>query len=674
MARVQTTSSNGAEVLEQPTLTAVDFGKALCSDLPSAERREWLVTNGIGGFASGTVAGLLTRRYHGLLVAALNPPLGRTLLVSKMDETVFYDGVEYPLFANRWGGDVVDPRGYLMIDRFHLEGAIPVWTYAFADALLEKRIWMEQGANTTYVHYRLLRSTGPVKLTLKALVNYRDYHSSTHAGDWRMPIEAVDQGIRVSAFEGATPFFVLSDLAEASIQHDWYRNYYLSVEAYRGLDAVEDHLLAASFEATLEPGNALTLAMSTEERPDLDGKAAYHRRTTYEAEQLVSAALDDAPLDVRHLALAADQCIVRRRTANVPEGRSVIAGYPWFGDWGRDTMIALPGLTIGTGRPEVAARILRTFAQYVDQGMLPNRFPDAGETPEYNTIDATLWYFEAVRAYFEATKDKRLLGDLFPVLQDIIHWHERGTRYQIHVDSEDGLLYGGEEGVQLTWMDAKVGDWVVTPRMGKPVEVNALWYHALRVVEAFAGLLNEPASAYREAAERTQKGFARFWHEEIGYCYDVLDAPEGDDSCLRPNQLLAVSLKHSPLKYDQQKAIVDLCARRLYTPHGMRSLETSAPAFVPVYGGGPWERDGAYHQGTVWSWLMGPFVEAHFRVYKNASQARSYLKPLLRHLSDHGLGSVSEIFDATAPFTPRGCFAQAWGVAEILRVWRLTQL
>jgi predicted glycogen debranching enzyme len=302
--------------------------------------------------------------------------------------------------------------------------------------------------------------------------------------------------------------------------------------------------------------------------------------------------------------------------------------------------------------------------------MLPNRFPDAGETPEYNTVDATLWYLEAIRACHAATGDDMLLRDLFPVLETIIEWHQRGTRYQIHVDPADGLLYAGEPGVQLTWMDAKVGDYVVTPRIGKPVEVNALWYHGLRTMAAFARRLGMSDASYEAAADQALQSFQRFWNAERGYCYDVLDTPDGDDATLRPNQLLAVSLLHSPLLPEQQRAVVDVCARHLLTPHGLRSLAPDDPAFVAHYGGDPWHRDTAYHQGTVWGWLIGPFIEAHQRVYAQPDIARSFLTPLLRHLSDHGLGSLSEIFDGEAPFTPRGCFAQAWSVAEVLRVWR----
>jgi predicted glycogen debranching enzyme len=355
-----------------------------------------------------------------------------------------------------------------------------------------------------------------------------------------------------------------------------------------------------------------------------------------------------------------------------PDGRTVIAGYHWFGDWGRDTMISLPGLTLVTGRHDVAARILRTCAHFVDQGMLPNRFPDEDETPEYNTVDAALWYFEAISAYHTATGDDVLLRDLFPVLQEIIEWHLRGTRYNIRMDPDDGLICAGKPGVQLTWMDAKVEEWVVTPRIGKPVEISALWYNALRIMAGFAHRLGEAAAAYDAAADQTRASFARFWNAEAGYCYDVLDGPKGNDPTLRPNQLLAVSLPYSPLTEEQQRAVVDACARHLLTSHGLRSLAPDDPAYVGHYGGEQHQRDRAYHQGTVWGWLIGPFVTAYLRVYGDRELARSFLRPLMHHLADHGVGSISEIFDGDPPFTPRGCIAQAWSVAEVLRAWRET--
>ena len=663
----------------------LDFGRELCGDLATAESREWLVTNGIGGFASGTVAGMLTRRYHGLLMAALQPPLGRTLLLPKIDETVEYEGIYpesgrfYPLYVNRWANGTVEPNGHHQINRFHLEGTTPVWTFAFANALLEKRIWMQPGVNSTYIQYKLVRATGPLKMEAKAFVNYRDYHSTTIVNDWQPEINEREHGLSIQMYEGATPFYLLSDKMEMAPQFDWYEDFYLAVEEYRGQnDVQEDHIYAALLHAVLQPGDSLTLVASTEPNPNLDGAAAYAERQAYEALLLKKArnvhpvAL---PKEVEQLVLAADQFIVARPTAKDANGRSVIAGYPWFSDWGRDTMIALPGLTLTTGRPEVAASILRTYAQFVDQGMLPNRFPDAGEHPEYNTVDATLWYFEALRAYHAATGDDALVQDLYPVLQEIIKWHRRGTRYNIQMDEADGLIFAGEEGVQLTWMDAKIDNWVVTSRIGKPVEINALWYNALCIMVDFVKLLDEDPNEYEALAQKAKTGFTRFWNEEMGYCYDVIDGPDADglDGSLRPNQLFAISLPHSPLTTERQRSALDACGRHLLTAHGLRSLSPDDKAYIGHYGGDRYKRDGAYHQGTVWGWLIGAFVSATLRVYGDKEVARSYLTSLLQHhIRAHAVGSISEIFDGDAPFTPRGCVAQAWSVAEVLRTWQET--
>jgi predicted glycogen debranching enzyme len=671
--------NKGATELLHPPF--IDFGREICGHLPAAERREWLVTNGIGGFAMGTVAGLLTRRYHGLLIAALNPPLGRTLLLTKFDETVAYNRRSYPIFANRWAEDLIVPAGaYINLERFHLEGTTPVWSFALADVLLEKQVWMRPGENTTYVRYHLHRANGPVQVVAKAIVNYRDYHSNSKGDGWQMAVRPVERGVQVTAYEGARPFYLLSNSAAITAEHDWYKNFYLSVEAYRGIEPEDDNLFIGSFQATLRPGESLTLVASTEAAPNLDGETAYAEREAYE-QGLLERSLHRDNGTIRQLVLAADQFIVRRQTPTDEDGRTIIAGYPWFSDWGRDTMIALPGLTLATGRAEVAAKILRTFAHFVDQGMLPNRFPDAGETPEYNTVDATLWYFQAVHAYYQTTGDKALLRELFPVLAEIIAWHQRGTRYQIHVDAADHLLYAGEPGVQLTWMDAKVGDWVVTPRIGKPVEINALWYNALRLMADFARILEEEnpksqipnpkSQEYEVLAEQVRQGFGRFWNEAAGYCYDVLDSPDGSGAELRPNQLFAVSLPYSPLAEWQQKGVVDACSRALLTSHGLRSLAVDDPTYIGRYGGDQKQRDAAYHQGTVWGWLIGPFVAAHWRVYRDAEVARSYLRPLFHHLTDHGLGNISEIFEGDPPFTPRGCPAQAWSVAEVLRIWQM---
>jgi predicted glycogen debranching enzyme len=657
----------------------IEFGREICGHLDIAQSREWLVTNGIGGYASGTVAGLLTRRYHGLLVAALNPPLGRTLLLTKLDETALYDNLTYPLHSNRWADGSVNPQGYRHIESFALEGTIPVWRFACADALLEKRICMEQGANTTYIQYTLHRATQPLTLNLKALVNYRDYHGDTQNKGWQMEIKPVEQGICVRANPEAIPFYLFSDSANVFPAHNWYYGFDLAVEKYRGLRDKEDHLHAATLEIALNLGESVTFVASTDKKPNLKGEIALQLRQIQEqkliefwqASRPINA--KKAPAWIEQLVLAADQFIVDRPLPENPNGKTIIAGYHWFSDWGRDTMISLPGLTISTGRPEIARSILRTFARYVDRGMLPNRFPDAGEKPEYNTVDATLWYFEAMGIYYQATEDDDLLKELFPILAEIITWHCRGTRYNIQMDATDGLLYAGETGVQLTWMDAKVGDWVVTPRRGKPIEVNALWYNALGIMAKFARQLGKPHQEYEARLERVLAGFSRFWNPQTGYCYDVLDTPDGDDASLRPNQIFAVSLPESPLNPAQQKGVVDACGRMLFTSHGLRSLSPAHPQYQGYYGGNQLQRDGAYHQGTVWGWLLGAFVLAHLRVYGNLPLAREFLAPMANHLTAHGLGSLSEIFEGDAPMTPRGCIAQAWTVAEVLRAWVATE-
>jgi predicted glycogen debranching enzyme len=676
----------------------IAFGREICCNLDSAESREWLVTNGIGGYASGTIANLLTRRYHGMLVAALKPPLGRTLMLAKLDETAVYADRAYPLYTNRWADSTIEPHGYNCIESFHLEGTTPVWRYALADAILSKRIWMQQGANTTYIQYRLQRGSQPIAIAVKALVNYRDYHHMTSAGDWPVSLETMTQGVCVTAFEGAAPLYLLTDAApEAKFRvstplYNWHYGFNLAAEQRRGLDCCEDHLHAASFHFAIAPGQSLTLIASTEKNPELNGDAALELRRTYEQELLQKCSkASESPDWIEHLVLAADQFIVNRPLPKEPEGKTIIAGYPWFSDWGRDTTIALPGLTICTGRWEIARSILRTFARYVDRGMLPNRFPDAGGAPEYNTADATLWYFEAVRAYCDCTGDEELLSQLWPTLCEIVDWHVNGTRYNIRVDPDDGLICAGESGVQLTWMDAKIGDWVVTPRIGKPIELSALWYNAVQAMTSFARKLGKPHREYQQLGDRTAAGFDRFWNDSTGYCYDVLDGPDGHSISLRPNQIFAVSLpldsipgyaakslsagmgqetRYTPLLTPvQRRAVVDACAQGLLTSHGLRSLSPQHPQYRGTYEGDQLQRDSAYHQGTVWGWLIGPFVLAHLHVYKDPAQARQFLEPMEHHITAGGVGSLGEIFEGDAPHSPRGCTAQAWTVAEVLRAW-----
>jgi predicted glycogen debranching enzyme len=653
---------------------SVRFGREIAGELEVAEQREWLVTNGIGGYGSGTVACTITRGYHGLLVAAVQPPVDRRVMLVKLDETVTYRNASYELAANRWVSGAVAPDGFKNIESIELDGSVPVWRFACAEALIEKRIWMKHGANTTYVAYTVLTAADAIGLSIRAIVDNRVFHNTGQVA-WPAQVEAIEGGLRVtSGGEGSRPLVLLANSGEATIANELYSGFYLPAETARGLNDRDDHVHAGTFQATIAPGATLLVLASAESDPTFEDGALDQRRQRDQS--LIArwngarpAGGDASPPWIDQLVLAADQFIVDRPTASAPDGKSVIAGYHWFEDWGRDTMISLPGLALVTGQVEVAAPILRTFARYVSEGMLPDRFPDAGGQPEYNTIDATLWYFQAIRAYHDASGDDGLLRELWPKLTDIVQWHVNGTRYDIKVDAADGLLRGGVEGVQLTWMDAVVGGRVITPRIGKPVEVNALWYNALVAMASFADRLGEPSATYRTQADAALKGFERFWNPDAGYCFDVLDGPAGNDPSLRPNQLLAVSLPESPLADAQWRAVVDTCAHALLSSHGLRSLAPSDPAYVGFYGGDQSQRDSAYHQGTVWAWLIGPFVDAHLRVYGDPAAARRFLEPFGDHLSAAGLGTISEIFDGDAPFAPRGCIAQAWSVGEVLRAF-----
>jgi predicted glycogen debranching enzyme len=659
----------------------IELGRSICGDLPSAERREWLVTNGLGGFASGTVAGTLTRRYHGLLFAALKPPGGRTLLVAKFDEVAEYGGARYELATNRWEGGAIAPRGYAYIERFKLSGTSPVWTYAIAEALLEKRLWMEPGANTTYVRYAHLRGAEPLTLTLAILANFRDFNSLARAGQHEFNVVPIEHGVRVEAAGGAHPIFVTTERGAVTPSLVWYRDFQLTAETERGLDDREDHLCVATFRLELGPRESVTVTAGDRDPGPPDSEQAWQRRQAHEAslrrfwtgERREPAA---APAWLSRCVLAADQFVVARaeaagetRADGGGSARTVIAGYPWFGAWGRDTMIALRGLTLWTGRPAVAAGILSGFAEFVDGGMLPNDFPDGGEAPAYNTVDAALWFVEAVAAYVDATGDRPLLRTLFPKLVEIVDAYCAGTRYGIKRDARDGLISAGVPGVQLTWMDAKVGDWVVTPRIGKPIEISALWYNALERVAALAPLAEIDPAPYAKLAADAKAGFARYWNTELSYCYDVLDGPGGSDASLRPNALFAVALPFSPLDGSQQRAVVGLCARDLLASTGLRSLAPNDPKFIGTYGGPQRERDAAYHQGTSWLWLLGVFSSAYARAYGDVDGARAYLDTYADALLDGALGTLGEIADGAAPFTPRGALAQAWSVAEAIRAW-----
>ncbi|MBS0422037.1 MAG: glycogen debranching enzyme family protein [Proteobacteria bacterium] len=635
---------------------------------PDALAREWLVTNGIGGFACGTISQANTRRYHSWLTASLRPPVDRVVMLAKADVTVTLGERRYQLSCNEFTDGTIAPQGFQFLANFRVVDGIPTWRYVIEGAVLEQRLWMAEGRNTTYVSFRLLVAGTAIGLDLNPLCTYRDYHSHAQGG-WSLDVRAEAGGCAVAAFSGARPYRLLLDRGEFRLQPEWYWRFKHRAEGQRGLDDSEDLLSVGTFLCALKQGETATLIATSEAGEPLAAEAALRSHST-RTESVLKTVPARAPSWIRRLTLAADQFIVNR----APAGKTVIAGYPWFSDWGRDTMIALPGLTIPTGRLEDAAEILRTFARHADQGMLPNRFPDSGEAPEYNTVDAALWFFHAVSTYLDATPNRSLLGEIYRTLKQIVDWHERGTRHGIRVDPTDGLLRAGATGVQLTWMDAKIGDWVVTPRIGKAVEINALWHFGLMKMAEWANELNDSSGAahFGSAADRVKQAFqAAFWFEEGGYLYDVIGGPDapGKDTALRPNQIFAVSLGTGLLDPSHERAVVEVCARELLTPVGLRSLASSDSRYARSYVGGAGQRDAVYHQGTVWSWLLGPFALAHHRVFRNAPQALSLLEGLALHLDDACLGTVSEIFDGDAPHAPRGCFAQAWSVAETLRAW-----
>jgi predicted glycogen debranching enzyme len=665
---------------------AVELGRDALSGFEPTLRREWLVTNGIGGFAAGTLSLINTRRYHGLLFASFRPPVERTALVAKLEVTVQYGGSRLSLATNEFADGTIDPHGYCHLESFRLEGLVPIWTWLVADTRLEQRVWMRHGENTTYVQFTRIGGLKPLRLIVEPLCTYRDYHSQSR-GEPRFDVDAIRDGVSIHAHEGARPYSLVSAGATVQIGPASYWNFKHREESARGLDDVEDLLRPAAFEFNLESGETRAVILSAEAHEPMPAAGALdaeRRRQSDLVDRFQRAHAEVSDLGFPHieqLALAADQFVVERRDpAGKPLGKTIIAGYPWFSDWGRDTMIALPGLTLATGRPDIAASVLRTFAKFVSQGMLPNRFPDAGDLPEYNTVDASLWYFVAVHEYLHASADRTFAAEMYPILRDMLGWHVRGTRFGILMDSWDGLLHAGEAGVQLTWMDAKVGDWVVTPRIGKPVEINALWFNAVCIVRDMAADLGKPEdqNEYASLAARIRASFeSSFWFGDGGYLYDVIDGPQGEadssgrrrDASLRPNQIFALSLPHALISGEKARRVLEVCLTELWTPVGLRSLAPGDGRYIGRYGGGPVERDAAYHQGTIWTWLLGPLVTAHYRVHRDAGAALELLRGIPAHLREACLGQVSEIMDGDPPFHARGCFAQAWGAAEVLRAW-----
>ena len=649
-------------------------------------RREWLVTNGLGGYAAGTVAGVVTRRYHGLLVASLPAPLGRVVMVNHLLERVRIRGGD-----PQWLGDEDEVAGPNATDRyahlveFRLELGLPVWLYEFGDVRIEKRVVMPHGQNTVHVTYRLVAGEGPVRLTIRPSVHFRGYEEPVDASSGlRYSVMANADAYEIHASDRFPPLRLRLHGARSSLVLDARTKSGVPypLEAARGYEAEGSLWSFGYFRADLVTDQGVTLVASTEAWDAihaLDPPAAEAAERDRRSSLLAIAGY---PTDsfLAELVLAADQFIITpggrleeaaRARAAGESVRTVIAGYHWFTDWGRDTMISLEGLTLSTRRYREAGSILRTFAHYVRDGLIPNMFPDGAREGLYHTADATLWFFHAMDRYVRATGDSDTLRRLLPVFTDIVRKHVEGTRFGIGVDPADGLLRQGAEGYQLTWMDAKVGDWVVTPRRGKAVEINALWYNALRLLHNWleAAGLGDGDLDLAARARRVQDAFnERFWCRRLGHLYDVVDGEAGDDPACRPNQIFAISLDHPVLAREHWEGVITVVRDRLLTPVGLRSLAAGHPDYKPRYYGDLRSRDAAYHQGTVWGWLIGPFVDAWLKVYPDDVEgARRSLAGFEQHVSEACVGSISEIFDAEAPFVPRGCVAQAWSVAEVLR-------
>ncbi|MBW8874629.1 MAG: glycogen debranching enzyme family protein [Acidobacteria bacterium] len=660
--------------------------------------REWLIANGLGGYASGTLSGVPTRRYHGLLVAAQPAPLGRMLMLCQVDEVLrLPDGTIVRLGGEQRAGEEPVAPGAGHLAEFRLEWGLPVWTYEAGAFRLEKRVILAHRQNTVHLFYRLTAGEGVVRLEMHPTVHFRPhdapvstplgggYQLTACEGRYELTSPWPNLPCLRLALDGHIPTFTVAPRKVEGV--------YYGVEDRRGYEPVGDLWSPGFFGAALSLGeDAVALTAATEPwevvralRPAEIAAVELERRR-----RLIEAAAPSAHSGTAaELALAADAFVVipgraedaARAHAAGDEARSIIAGYHWFTDWGRDTMISLEGLTLATGRSLEAGWILRTFARHVRDGLIPNLFPEGNREGLYHTADATLWFFHALHRYLEATSDWETLRLLLPTLLDVVSHHLAGTRFGIGVDPADGLLRQGAEGYQLTWMDAKVGDWVVTPRRGKAVEINALWYNALRLLQGWVQAHGEPATAEESArnlgahAERCRESFnRRFWYAEGGWLYDVVDGvlndQPGDDPACRPNQVFAIALDHPVLDPERWEPVLRVVTERLLTPVGLRSLSPGHPDYKPCYDGDLRARDAAYHQGTVWAWLIGPYVDAWLRVHPgDAARARQFLAGFVPHLGEACLGSISEVFDAEEPYTPRGCVAQAWSVAEVLRCW-----
>jgi predicted glycogen debranching enzyme len=653
---------------------ALHLDPQTCRDLGPAASREWLVTDGLGGYASGTVAGVNTRRYHGLLVASLSPPVQRMVLLAAVEEWLIApDGERQPLSAQEYWDGTVYPDGFRFLEGVDIDGMLPTFRWVVDGRIIEKRIWMEHGLSRTVVTYRLV-SGPPVSLQLRPLFAHRDYHEQRHGQGGFETAES--SGGWVIDAAGVRSHFEVRPSPLVRSRPDWYWRVLHRAERERGLDDEEDLFTPGTVEVALDERNEVVVLAGIDPTPQ-----GWDVATSLHAARQRQVALTDP--SSRHplagqLVIAGEQLRVARRVANSPpplagEGqgrgeRTVIAGYHWFADWGRDTMISLPALAMRPGTLWEARAVLDTYIRYLDHGLIPNRFPDSGEAPQYHTIDATLWLFQAVAAYLRASRDFRFIADRLDALEGIIDWHVGGTRHNIGMDQRDGLLAGGEDGYALTWMDARVGDWVVTPRRGKPIEINALWFNALRLTADWCERAMRPAGRYRQmAAQAHESAQARFWYRDGGYCYDVVDTAEGDDPSLRPNQVIALALVYPLIEGDRARSALNVVTAKLLTPYGLRTLSPDDARYQASYHGDQRARDAAYHMGMAWPWLLGPYLDAHLRLNGDRESIRRVLEPFLAHLSDAGLGTISEIFEPEPPYRPVGCIAQAWSVAEILR-------
>jgi predicted glycogen debranching enzyme len=647
---------------------------------------EWLVTNGLGGYSSGTVAGVATRRYHGLLVAALPAPLGRRMVLSNLAEYLqLPDGRKVQLSGEKYPSGEMRLEAADYLTRFRLEMGLPIWQWEVDGITVEKRIALPHKQNTVFVIYRMLSGKGPLRLTLVPSIHHR-----SHDDPINTPLPGT---VRLTEIDGLYEFSINKLPPLRLLVHGHSQTFtvkrqvsleeFYAVEESRGYEHRGILWVPGFFCVDLAPDQPTALVASTEPWEaitKLDPNDALRAEIDRRANLLSS--VDDT---VRNrigaeLVLAADQFlatpvgrndVATQMHTEIDKACTVIAGYHWFTDWGRDTMISLEGLTLTTGRFAEAGCILRTFAHAIRDGLVPSLFPEGGKEGLYHSADATLWFFHAIDRYLAATADLDTLEMLLPKLIHSAGFYLRGTRFGISVDPEDGLLRQGQEGFQLTWMDAKVQDWVITPRRGKTVEINALWYNALCLLARWTGKLrgDREAKIWLDHAKRACESFnQRFWYESGGYLYDVVDGEQGDDPACRPNQVLAISLGHPVLDAERWEAVLSVVKDRLLTPVGLRSLSPDHPNYCPRYLGNLRARDAAYHQGTVWAWLMGPFIDSWLKTYpRDFDTVHGFLSDFEQHLSEGCIGSINEIFDAEPPFAPRGCISQAWSVAEVLR-------